>query len=78
MTNNVHGILIQLPLKKHLDKFYLLNLIDPRKDVDGLTFLNSGLLFNNKAKSNTMYPMGVMELLNYYNIRFGWSSCLQL
>jgi methylenetetrahydrofolate dehydrogenase (NADP+) / methenyltetrahydrofolate cyclohydrolase len=64
----VHGILIQLPLKKHLDKFYLLNLIDPRKDVDGLTFFNSGLLFNNKADLIPCTPMGVMELLNYYNI----------
>ncbi len=62
----VHGILIQLPLKKHLDKFYLLNLIDPRKDVDGLTFFNSGLLFNNKARSNTVYAYGcdgVIKLL---------------
>ncbi|MDQ6723160.1 MAG: bifunctional 5,10-methylenetetrahydrofolate dehydrogenase/5,10-methenyltetrahydrofolate cyclohydrolase [Thermoproteota archaeon] len=65
---SVHGILIQLPLKKHLDKFYLLNLIDPNKDVDGLTFLNSGLLFNNKSKLIPCTPMGVMELLNYYNV----------
>ncbi len=65
---SVHGILIQLPLKKHLDKFYVLNLIDPYKDVDGLTFLNSGLLFNNKSKLIPCTPMGVMELLKYYNV----------
>src|SRR5690349_16943812 len=47
---NVHGILIQLPLKEHLDKFYILNLIDPCKDVDGLTFVNSGLLQNDRPK----------------------------
>ena len=66
---NVHGILIQLPLKKHLDKFEVLNLIRPKKDVDGLTSLNSGLLFNNKPKLMPCTPMGVMELLKYYNIQ---------
>ncbi len=65
---DVHGILIQLPLKKHLDKFQVLNLIDPSKDVDGLTYLNSGLLSNNKAKLVPCTPMGVMELFEYYNI----------
>ena len=65
---SVHGILIQLPLKKHLDKFHLLNLINHNKDVDGLTSLNSGLLFNNKSELIPCTPMGVMELLNYYNI----------
>jgi len=67
--NNVHGILIQLPLKEHLDKFEVLNLIRPEKDVDGLTFINCGLLFNNKPKLIPCTPIGVMELLNYYNIQ---------
>ena len=67
--NNIHGILIQLPLKKHLDKFEVLNLIRPEKDVDGLTFINCGLLFNNKPKLVPCTPMGVMELLSYYNIK---------
>jgi len=41
----IHGILIQLPLPSQLDKFYLLSLIDPLKDVDGLHPLNAGKLF---------------------------------
>jgi len=65
---DVHGILIQLPLQKHLDKFDVLNLIDPNKDVDGLTFLNSGLLLNNKSKLIPCTPLGVMTLFDYYNI----------
>jgi methylenetetrahydrofolate dehydrogenase (NADP+) / methenyltetrahydrofolate cyclohydrolase len=64
----VHGILIQLPLKKHLDKFQVLNLIDLNKDVDGLTSLNSGLLANNRAQLIPCTPMGVMEMFKYYNI----------
>lgn len=66
--NDVHGILIQLPLQKHLDKFVILNLVDPNKDVDGLTFLNSGLLLNNRSKLIPCTPLGVMTLLDYYNI----------
>ncbi len=64
----VHGILIQLPLQKHLDKFVILNLVDPNKDVDGLTFLNSGLLLNSKSKLIPCTPLGVMTLFDYYNI----------
>ena len=67
-NENVHGILIQLPLKDHLDKFEILNLIRSDKDVDGLTFINCGLLFNNKPKLIPCTPMGVMELLDYYKI----------
>ncbi len=66
--DQVHGILLQLPLKKHLNKFNILNTIDSKKDVDGLTFYNSGLLSNNKAELIPCTPIGVMELLRYYNI----------
>ncbi len=68
IDKEVHGILIQLPLNKHLDKFQVLNLIDPNKDVDGLTSLNSGLLTNNRAQLIPCTPMGVMEMFKYYNI----------
>ena len=72
--NDVHGILIQLPLQKHLDKFVILNLVDTNKDVDGLTFLNSGLLLNNKSKLIPCTPLGVMTLFDYYNIDLDGST----
>jgi methylenetetrahydrofolate dehydrogenase (NADP+)/methenyltetrahydrofolate cyclohydrolase len=72
--NDVHGILIQLPLQKHLDKFVILNLVDPNKDVDGLTFLNSGLLLNNRSKLIPCTPLGVMTLFDYYNIDLDGST----
>jgi methylenetetrahydrofolate dehydrogenase (NADP+) / methenyltetrahydrofolate cyclohydrolase len=72
--HDVHGILIQLPLQKHLDKFVILNLVDPNKDVDGLTFLNSGLLSNNKSKLIPCTPLGVMTLFDYYNIDLDGST----
>lgn len=64
----VHGILVQLPLPPHLDKFRIINSIDPQKDVDGLTIYNSGLLLNNKSKLIPCTPLGIIEILKYYKI----------
>jgi methylenetetrahydrofolate dehydrogenase (NADP+)/methenyltetrahydrofolate cyclohydrolase len=44
-NKNVHGILLQLPVPKHLDSEALVQLIAPHKDVDGLTIANAGKLF---------------------------------
>ncbi|MDQ4074320.1 MAG: bifunctional 5,10-methylenetetrahydrofolate dehydrogenase/5,10-methenyltetrahydrofolate cyclohydrolase [Thermoproteota archaeon] len=66
--HDIHGILVQLPLPKHLNKFEIVNSINYNKDVDGLTLVNSGLLLNNRAKLIPCTPLGVMELLKYYDI----------
>ncbi|NMP16650.1 bifunctional methylenetetrahydrofolate dehydrogenase/methenyltetrahydrofolate cyclohydrolase FolD [Thalassotalea sp. Y01] len=44
--HNVHGILVQLPLPKHIDEHAILEAIEPHKDVDGFHALNSGKLFS--------------------------------
>ena len=59
----VHGILLQLPLPDHLDQDELISLIDPRKDVDGLTPVNAGLLMQSREGLVPCTPLGVMELL---------------
>jgi methylenetetrahydrofolate dehydrogenase (NADP+) / methenyltetrahydrofolate cyclohydrolase len=60
----VHGILLQLPLPDHLDRDALISLIDPAKDVDGLTPLSAGLLAQGQAGAIApCTPAGVMELL---------------
>ncbi|HWW67225.1 MAG TPA: bifunctional methylenetetrahydrofolate dehydrogenase/methenyltetrahydrofolate cyclohydrolase FolD [Solirubrobacterales bacterium] len=60
----VHGILLQLPLPDHLDQDALISLIDPAKDVDGLTPVNAGLLTQGRREANVpCTPAGVMELL---------------
>lgn len=60
----VHGILLQLPLPDHLDQDPLIALIDPSKDVDGLTPVNAGLLVQGRAEAVApCTPSGVMELL---------------
>jgi methylenetetrahydrofolate dehydrogenase (NADP+) / methenyltetrahydrofolate cyclohydrolase len=59
----VHGILLQLPLPDHLDQDDLIGLIDPAKDVDGLTTVNAGLLAHGREGLVPCTPAGVMELL---------------
>jgi methylenetetrahydrofolate dehydrogenase (NADP+) / methenyltetrahydrofolate cyclohydrolase len=59
----VHGILLQLPLPDQLDQDRLISLIDPAKDVDGLTPANAGLLFQGRRGVVPCTPAGVMELL---------------
>ena len=59
----VHGILLQLPLPAHLDQDELISLIDPAKDVDGLTPVNAGLLVQGREGLVPCTPAGVMELL---------------
>jgi methylenetetrahydrofolate dehydrogenase (NADP+) / methenyltetrahydrofolate cyclohydrolase len=60
----VHGILLQLPLPEHLDQDEFISLIDPAKDVDGLTAANAGLLMQDREEAMVpCTPAGVMELL---------------
>lgn len=62
----VHGILVQLPLPKHLPEFELISLVDPSKDVDCLTSYNLGRLMQNKQIVSSCTPAGVIEILKYY------------
>jgi methylenetetrahydrofolate dehydrogenase (NADP+) / methenyltetrahydrofolate cyclohydrolase len=61
----VHGILLQIPLPDHLDQDDFISLIDPAKDVDGLTAANAGLLVQGREEAMVpCTPAGVMELLS--------------
>ena len=66
--SSVHGILVQLPLPKHLNEFETTSRISPLKDVDGLTPHNAGLLAMKKAALVACTPSGVMEMFDYHNI----------
>ena len=65
---SVHGILVQLPLPKHLSEFVTTSRISPIKDVDGLSPHNAGLLAMKKAALVACTPSGVMEMFDYHNI----------
>ena len=59
----IHGILVQLPLPKHIDETKVLNAINPRKDVDGFHPVNAGHLFIGQDSFIPCTPHGIMELL---------------
>ncbi len=59
----VNGVLLQLPVPSHLEGPALTGLIDPAKDVDGLTPINAGLLSLGRPGLRPCTPLGVMELL---------------
>ena len=63
-----HGILIQLPLPKHLDAQKILWSIDPRKDVDGFHPENAGLLAIGQPRYIPCTPKGIIKILEYENI----------
>jgi len=64
----VHGILLQLPLPEGFNADKLINYIARNKDVDGLTDINLGKLFNNKPCLISCTPQGIMKLLEQENI----------
>ena len=66
--DSIDGILVQMPIPNHLDSNIIQNRIDPNKDVDGLTDINAGKLVHNKACLIPCTPLGIVEILKYYNI----------
>lgn len=67
--DSVDGIMLQLPIYKHLDTNRLINTISPDKDIDGLTLYSKAMLDVNKAKFNPCTPMGVVSLLECEGIK---------
>lgn len=64
----VHGILVQLPLPKHISEEKILLAIDPAKDVDGFHPINVGKLVAGQDGLKPCTPFGVMRLLEEYNV----------
>jgi methylenetetrahydrofolate dehydrogenase (NADP+)/methenyltetrahydrofolate cyclohydrolase len=64
----VSGILLQLPTPDHIDGSALTELIDPAKDVDGLTPISAGMLAKGRPGLRPCTPLGVMELLRRHDV----------
>lgn len=64
----VNGILVQLPLPKHIEEDIVINAISPEKDVDGLNILNQGKLMVGEEGLYPATPKGVITLLKANNI----------
>ena len=68
LDDSIHGILVQLPLPKHIDTNTILATIDPAKDVDGFHAVNVGKLVSGLDGFVPCTPLGVMEILKEYGI----------
>ena len=70
LNNNpsYHGILVQLPLPKHIEGDKVINAIDPKKDVDGFHPENAGLLAIGRPRFIPCTPKGIMRIFRHYEI----------
>ena len=73
---NVHGILCQLPVPKHIDEEKVLLAISPEKDVDAFHPENCGKVMTGDYKFAPCTPAGMVEMLKYYNIPVAGKHCV--
>lgn len=66
--NTIDGIIVQLPLPKHVDENVIINTIKTEKDVDGFGIINKGKLFCGMPCLKSATPYGIIKLLEAYNI----------
>lgn len=74
--NYVDGILVQLPLPRHINTDMVIERINPEKDVDGFTAINTGKLWIGQYDIAPCTAIGVIELLDYYNIDIAGKHCV--
>ena len=72
----VHGILVQLPLPKHINEDKVINSISPAKDVDAFHPVNVGKIMTGKYDFLPCTPAGIMSLLEYYNVAIEGKNCV--
>ena len=73
---DINGILVQLPLPKHLDDKTVIEAINPLKDVDAFHAVNVGKIMLGEYDFLPCTPAGVMEMLHYYNIEVSGKNCV--
>lgn len=74
--DSIHGILVQLPLPKHIDDKKVIGTIHPQKDVDGFHVESIGALCVGEEGFVCCTPAGVMELFKRYNIQIAGKKCV--
>lgn len=73
---SVHGILVQLPLPKHINEETVINAIDPSKDVDAFHPSNVGKIMIGNYTFLPCTPAGVIDLLEYYKLDISGKKCV--
>ncbi len=66
--NDVHGIIVQLPLPSHINANAIIDHISPHKDVDGFHPINVGNLHRGQNSFVSATPLGILRLLEFYSI----------
>lgn len=74
--SDINGILVQLPLPKHLDDKAVIEAISPQKDVDAFHAVNVGKIMLGEYDFLPCTPSGVMEMLHSYNIEVSGKNCV--
>jgi methylenetetrahydrofolate dehydrogenase (NADP+)/methenyltetrahydrofolate cyclohydrolase len=74
--DDIDGFIVQLPLPKHIDEQKVIMAIDPAKDVDGFHPQNLGKMALNLPSFLPATPMGIIDLLDRYNIETGGKHCV--
>ena len=74
--DSVNGILVQLPLPKHMDENKVIDAISPYKDVDGFHLMNVGALSTGQKGFISCTPYGIIELLKRSNIEIEGKHCV--
>ena len=77
-NNDIDGLIVQLPLPKHINTNKVTQAIDWRKDVDGFHPMNVGLMFKGLPCFLPATPMGVIKLLEHYGIETSGKQCVIL
>lgn len=75
-NDKIHGILVQLPLPKHLDEKAVIDAIPPEKDVDAFHPVNTGKIMIGDYNFLPCTPAGVMKMLEYENIEVSGKECV--
>lgn len=80
INNNpkIHGLIVQLPLPKHINERQVIETINPRKDVDGFHSVNVGRLTQRLPTYVPATPLGVITLIEKYNIPTSGKHCVVL
>ncbi len=74
VNKDINGILVQMPLPKHINTEKIMEAINYKKDVDGFNPINSGRLMNNNETLASCTPKGVMEMLEKYGVQIEGSN----
>jgi methylenetetrahydrofolate dehydrogenase (NADP+)/methenyltetrahydrofolate cyclohydrolase len=75
-NDDIDGLIVQLPLPKHIDEQQIIEAIDPRKDVDGFHPLSVGRMVTGLPSYVSATPDGILDLLARYNVETAGKHCV--